>query len=293
VVRPIYYLFLARNTGEPTVELGSAANYVILTKAGITTVPGGPNAIITGDIAVSPITGAAMTGFAFTKDSSGEFSTATAQISGKAYGANYAAPTPAKLTTAVLAMQTAYTNAAGRLNPNAARINLGAGLLGGTQSGGPTDQLTPGVYTFNSFVSIGGNLHFNGMCFIACILLLFCTNILTTLTHKNMHVFLSHLSSGAGVYIIQVKGYLAMTGGYRVILEGGAKANDIFWQVSGYVSVGAKAHMEGTILTATAATFVTGSTLNGRIYAQTAVALQMATITCPTATGTCSASPIP
>jgi hypothetical protein len=47
--------------------------------------------------------------------------------------------------------------------------------------------------------------------------------------------------------------------------------------------------MEGTILTATAATFVTGSTLNGRIYAQTAVALQMATISCPTANGTCSA----
>jgi hypothetical protein len=80
-----------------------------------------------------------------------------------------------------------------------------------------------------------------------------------------------------------------MTGGYRVILESGAEAKDIFWQVSGYVSIGAKSHMEGTILTATAATFVTGATLNGCIYAQTAVALQVATITCPTAAGTCSA----
>jgi hypothetical protein len=173
----MYYLFLAPNTGEPTVKLGSAANYVILAKAGISTVPGGLDAIIYGDIAVSPITGAAMTGFAFTRDSSGEFSYCNAQINGKAYGANYAAPTPAKLTVAVLAMQTAYTNAAGRLNPNAARINLGGGLLGGAKPGGPTDQLTPGVYTFNSVVSIGGNLHFNGMCSIACILLLFCTNI--------------------------------------------------------------------------------------------------------------------
>jgi hypothetical protein len=274
----MYYLFLAPNTGEPTVELGSAANYVILSKAGITTVRGGPSAIITGDIAVSPITGAAMTGFAFTKDSSGAFSTAPAQITGKAYGANYNAPTPAKLTVDVLAMQTAYTNAAGRLNPNAARINLGAGLLGGVKPGGPTDPLTPGVYTFNSFVSIGGDLHFKGMCSI----LLFCTNTLTTRNHKNTLVSLSHLSSGAGVYIIQVRGYLAMTGGYKMILDDGAKAKDIFWQVTGYVSVGAKSHMEGTILTATAATFVTGSTLNGRIYAQTAVTLQMATITCPT-----------
>jgi hypothetical protein len=74
----MYYLFLAPNTGEPTVKLGSAANYVILAKAGITTVPGGPKAILTGDIAVSSITGAAKTGFAFTKNSSGQFLTATA-----------------------------------------------------------------------------------------------------------------------------------------------------------------------------------------------------------------------
>jgi hypothetical protein len=79
-----------------------------------------------------------------------------------------------------------------------------------------------------------------------------------------------------------------MDGNYKVILEGGAKAENIFWQVSGLVNIGAKAHMEGTILTATGATFITGSTLNGRIYAQTAVALQMAIITCPTADGTCS-----
>jgi hypothetical protein len=277
----MYYLFLAPNTGEPTVELGSAANYVILSKAGISTVPRA-GAIITGDIAVSPITGAAMTGFAFTKDSSGAFSTAPAQITGKAYGANYAVPTPAKLTVDVLAMQAAYANAAGRLNPDAARINLGAGLLGGVKPGGQTDPLTPGVYTFNSFVSIGGDLHFKGMCSIACILLLFCTNIRITLINKNTHDSLFHFSSGAGVYIIQVRGYLAMAGGFKMILADGAKAKDIFWQVTGYVSVGAKSHMEGTILTATAATFVTGSTLNGRIYAQTAVTLQMATITCPT-----------
>jgi hypothetical protein len=157
----------AMNT-EPTVDLGIAANYVILAKAGISTVPG-PNATITGDIGVSPITGAAMTGFAFTKDSSGEFSTATGQLSGNAYGANFVAPTPAKLTTAVSAMEAAYTNAAGRLNPDPARINLGGGLLGGAlpAPGGPKDQLTPGVYTFGSGITIGGNLHFNGMYSIA------------------------------------------------------------------------------------------------------------------------------
>jgi hypothetical protein len=171
---------------EPTVKLGFAADYVILAKAGITTVPG-PNSIITGDIAVSPITGASMTGFAFTKDISLEFSTSK-KISGKAYAADFATPTPSKLTIAVLAMQAAYVDAAGRKNPIGARINLGGGLLGGALPGGPKKQLTPGVYTFGTAITISGDLHFDGMRSIACILLLFCTNILTPLTHKNTRV---------------------------------------------------------------------------------------------------------
>jgi hypothetical protein len=113
-------------------------------------------------------------------------------------------------------------------------------------------------------------------------------NILTSLTHKNTSVSISPLSAGAGVFIIQVFGDLIMAADYRVILEGCARAENIFWQVSGLINIGARSHMEGTILTKTAATFITGSTLNGRIYAQTAVALQMAIITCPTEVGTCS-----
>jgi hypothetical protein len=165
----------------PTVELGSAADYVILAKAGITTVP---NSVITGDIAVSPIATTAMTGFAFTKDLSQEFSR-SGQISGNAYAADCAAPTPSNLTSAVQAMEMAYKDAKGRQNSNASRLNLGGGLLGGAKPGGPEDQLTPGVYKFGTGVTIGGDLHFDGMCSIACILLLFHTNILTHLTHKN------------------------------------------------------------------------------------------------------------
>jgi hypothetical protein len=77
-----------------------------------------------------------------------------------------------------------------------------------------------------------------------------------------------------------------MTANFRVLLENCAAAEDIFWQVAGYFEVGAASHMEGIILTKTAATFITGSTLNGRIFAQTAVALQKAVITGPSATAT-------
>jgi hypothetical protein len=60
---------------------------------------------------------------------------------------------------------------------------------------------------------------------------------------------------------------------------GGAQAKNIFWQVAGTASVGAGAQLQGVLLVKTDALFVTGSYLNGRVLAQTACNLQMATIT--------------
>jgi hypothetical protein len=229
----------------PTVDLGTAKNYAILAMTGISTVP---DSAITGDIAVSPIVAAAMTGFSFAKDSTDTFATST-QLTGKAYAANYAVPIPATLTTAVSDMETAYTDAAGRPEPVAARINLGAGELGGAY-GGPDAQLTPGVYTFSSSVLLSGNIHFFG--------------------------------SDTDVFIIQIAGNLVQAANYNVILEGGAKAENIFWQVAGFVTVNAGAHMEGIILAKTSVTFITESSLNGRVLSQTACILQKATIVEPT-----------
>jgi len=68
---------------------------------------------------------------------------------------------------------------------------------------------------------------------------------------------------------------------YNVILSNGALAENIFWQVAGHVVVGAGAHMEGILLVQTDVLFETLSSLNGRVLAQTACNLQMATITEP------------
>jgi hypothetical protein len=66
----------------------------------------------------------AITGFNLTLDVDGEFSTdLSEQATGNAYAANYAAPMPATLTTAVGDMEIAYTDAAGRVNTDASRIN--------------------------------------------------------------------------------------------------------------------------------------------------------------------------
>ena len=117
---------------QAVVNLGKASTFVILTKSGITNVP---SSKITGDMGVSPIAGTAITGFALVLDSSKTFSKST-QVTGKIYAASYASPTPANLTTAVSNMQTAYTDAAGRKNPDFTELyagdisskTLGAGL---------------------------------------------------------------------------------------------------------------------------------------------------------------------
>ncbi|PZN74312.1 MAG: hypothetical protein DM484_21545, partial [Candidatus Methylumidiphilus alinenensis] len=116
---------LAEAANPVPVNLGTAAPFAILSKAGVTT---SPPSIITGNIGVSPIASTAITGLALTLDSSGMFSTST-QVTGKIYAANYASPTPANLTTAIGDMGTAYTDAAGRVLPDF--IELYAGDLSG------------------------------------------------------------------------------------------------------------------------------------------------------------------
>jgi hypothetical protein len=152
------------------------------------------------------------------------------------------------LTRANSDVETAYADAGGRVNTDPERINLGAGLLGGP-FGGATTPLTTGVYTFSTGVSLTGDIYIRG--------------------------------SSADIFIIQIAGDLIQAANMKVILEGGALAKNIFWQVAGLVTVGAGAHMEGVLLVQKHVIFMTGSSLNGRIFAQTACVLQIATITQP------------
>ena len=134
--------------GPASVDLGTAGNYVLLSKAGISTTG---TTKVTGSIAVSPIAASAITGFGLVLDKSRTFSTSTL-VTGRVYAANYAAPTPSVLTTAVKDMQTAYTNAAGRA---ADATGLGAGNIGGL-------TLAPGVYKWGTGVTIPTNVALSG-----------------------------------------------------------------------------------------------------------------------------------
>ncbi|MDB4960120.1 MAG: hypothetical protein JWP01_119 [Myxococcales bacterium] len=144
--------------GPAPVALGSstdttaAGSYAIIAKTGITNVTG--SLITGGNLGLSPAAASFVTGFAPVADASGMFATSVAVAPpGKIYASNYTAPTPSNLTTAVLAMQTAYTDAAGRSDPDF--VNFHSGDLGG-------QTLAPGVYKFGTGVTIPTDVTFSG-----------------------------------------------------------------------------------------------------------------------------------
>ena len=135
-------------TGPALLNLGTAGNYVILAKSAVSTT--GVTAI-TGDLGLSPSAATFITGFALSTPAT-TFTT-SALLTGQIFASDYNTPTPATLTTAVLDMQTAYTNAAGRTLPDF--IELGAGNVQGM-------TLVPGLYKWGTGVSIPSAVTLSG-----------------------------------------------------------------------------------------------------------------------------------
>ena len=131
----------ATAAGPSPVNHRTAGGFTILTATGITTT--GTTAVV-GNMGVSPIAATSMTGFGLIADATDTFSTSSL-VSGKIYAADYAPPTPTKMTTAISDMETAFTDAAGRATPNFTE-------LGGGDISGKT--LLPGLYKWGTGVSI-------------------------------------------------------------------------------------------------------------------------------------------
>jgi len=87
--------------------------------------------------------------------------------------------------------------------------------------------------------------------------------------------------SANDVWIFQVSGDLGLATDKTIHLTGGAQAKNIFWQVAGAVALGVGSHAEGVILSKTAIDLATGASLNGRLFAQTAITLDSVTVTSP------------
>jgi hypothetical protein len=119
---------------------------------------------------------------------------------------------------------------------------LGAGEIGGL-------TLTPGLYKWSTNLKISTDVTLSG--------------------------------GPDDVWIFQVAGTLNQANSTRVTLAGGALAKNIFWQVAGAATLGTNAHFEGVVLGKKLISVNTGTSVNGRLLAQTAVTLQMNAITEP------------
>jgi len=135
-----------------TTDLAAAGAYVLLAKTGITNVTG--SAISGGHVGLSPAAATYISGFSLIADSTNVFSTSVSLVPpAKVYAADYEPPTPSNLTIAVLKMESAYVDAAGRTNPDF--LNLLGGNIGG-------QTLAPGLYTWASSVTIPGDVTISG-----------------------------------------------------------------------------------------------------------------------------------
>jgi len=227
--------------GANCVSIGAAANYAILAKTGVSSAP---ISVVSGNIGLSPTARVGLTGWSLISEPTDTYFT-SAQVAapGKLYAAdNVGGTTTSELTTAVGNMESAFTEAAGRTATSAATTNLSGGTL-------TSLTLPPGVYEWGSAVTIPTDLTLNG--------------------------------SATDVWIFKVAGNLDMAAAKNVILSGGALAKNIFWQVSGAVSIGANTHFEGIILGQTSITLGNKASINGRLLAQSAIVLDACTVTVP------------
>jgi len=130
---------------QPTVNLQSSGNYVILAGSMISNVP---TSAVTGDIGLSPASGSYITGFGGSEITGTVYTT---DVSGPAGSVQDATG----LTTAKGDLTTAYNDVAGRTSTD---IVLLAGNLGGF-------TLTPGLYKSSGSLEISsGDLTFDALC---------------------------------------------------------------------------------------------------------------------------------
>ena len=226
----------------PVVDLNTAGDFSILSKSGISSTG---ITSVQGDIGVSPAAAASITGFGLIMDTNGQTShtTIATHVTGKVYAADYAPPTPSKLTVAILDMETAYTTANNLVTP-APVLEKGAGNLSGL-------TLAPGLYKWSTGVLINSN---------------------SSVT----------LSGGANdTWVFQIAQDLTLLTGAKVNLIGGAQAKNITWVVAGQAVLGSQTELYGTIMSKTLISLNTGSKVTGRLLAQTAVTLNASTVVAP------------
>lgn len=154
-----------------------------------------------------------------------------AEVTGTIYAADDVAPAgvAAMLTAAKGDLTIAYNDLAGRTSVD---MVLLAGNIGGL-------TLTPGLYKSSGSLEISsGDLTFDAN------------------------------GNANAVFIIQMASTLVTTSGRQIILAGGAKASNIFWQVGTSATLGTNSVFKGAIMADQSISLNTGASVEGRLFAR-------------------------
>jgi hypothetical protein len=211
------------------VNLLTAANYRILTYAGITNAS---SATVSGDMGVSPIAATAITGFSLIGNGPVDGFTTSALVidGGKVYAASYGGTTATALTQAISDKTTAYNDAAGRINWDF--TELGSGEIGSL-------VLAPGLYRWAGAVTISNDVTLQGD------------------------------GDADDVWIFQIGSTLDLASAKQVLLTNGALPQNVFWQVAGSVTLHTSSVMRGIILGAGTVAVQATCAVHGRLYSNT------------------------
>lgn len=131
---------------------------------------------------------------------------------------------------------------AASLTPDADKINVGSSLN--------AKKLSPGVYRWNGDLAINDDFTLEG--------------------------------SDSSIWIFQVAGHLKISEGVKMIMNGGARTSNIFWQVAGGAALAPTSELSGTIVAQQFITLSAKSVLNGRAFVKNGfVSLNQASINRP------------
>jgi hypothetical protein len=239
------------------IGLGAPHSWTFTTRPGATATPAvnlgtAGNYVILAETKISTVPTSAVTGNLAISPSAASFitgfsltvdSTNTFSTSAQVTGRVYAADYTAPTSSD---LTTAISDMGTAFTDAAGRApdatELGAGDIGGM-------TLPPGVYKWGTGLQIPTDVHLTG--------------------------------NAADVWIFEIAQDLTVSSATSIVLGGGAIPKNIFWQVSGLVTVGTTAHVEGVILCHTAIALASGASINGRLLAQSAVTIDGSTVVEP------------
>lgn len=234
------------------VNLGTAATFGIAAHAGVTNTPTVPLTHIEGDVILDPVTSAICNAVAI--DAAGGFGLCAGSpptINGKVISALY---DPAGTRATVIAdLNAAFLSITPPAGPPAAgSLGSPTNLPAGTTLGAPTgsalvqgdNYFTPGLYQSLTSIMVTGDLTLDAQ------------------------------GDANAVFVFQSSSTIGTAAGAappgvrtRIILTGGAKASNVWWQAASDATLGLYSEFQGNILAARDITMLTGATSCGRLMA--------------------------